>query len=70
MIELTFIGKTIGRRLKGKKCMFVDMISCETPSEIKMKEVSQDVNGTGNHIRRDKVLNNSTPTNNDKVFSV
>ena len=29
--KVCFTGKTIGRRIMGKKCIFIDMIKCEGP---------------------------------------
>ena len=54
-------GTCVGRRLMGKKMMFLDLIQCEKPEndeeESKAVETSKKVHhGLGDHVQREKMM--------------
>ena len=58
---ISFIGKTIGRRIMGKKCIFIDMVICDRPNSVITADelaagVRRDIHGTGDQVAREKRL--------------
>lgn len=53
-MEIT--GRCVGRRLLGKKFLFLDVEICEAPEEQKVEESKERVHhGLGDHVVREEV---------------
>ena len=57
LLSSSFIGKCVGRRVLGKKFIFVDVIECDEPNTKVITTNDETIHhGLGDHIRREKAL--------------